>query len=287
MAPSPAAKAATIGVIVIVLIGAVGVFWSFTTVSEGHVGVEKTWGDVNGDIKQPGGTFITPIKDGIQRVEVRPRTYTMSQSQGEGDQDSADAITVKTVNGSSVKVDITVRYRIKSEEADTFVNEWNNERQMEQRLIRPTIRSELRDQASDLQTTGPGSIYTTEGREALGQTAETALLNEFADEPITLEAVQIRNIDLPSQIDEALDEKEQAKQRVEVEKEKVSQEEQKARQKEIAAQADAEVIKIKGDALKENQVVLQDRYIEAIKNGSVFVVPNNGSTPVLLNGDDA
>lgn len=109
---------------------------------------------------------------------------------------------------------------------------------------------------------------------------------EWEDEPIVLEAVQIRNIDLPDEIDETLDEKEQAKQQVQVEKEKVKQEEAKAEQKRVAAEADADVIRIKGEALENNEIVLQDRYIEALREGgAIYVVPEDGSTPFLIEGD--
>jgi regulator of protease activity HflC (stomatin/prohibitin superfamily) len=197
----------------------------------------------------------------------------MSATEGEGDKSRADAITVKTVNGSSVDVDVTIRYRINPSQADTFVEDWNREQQMEERLIRPTIRTVLRDEASSLQTTGSDAIYTQTGRAALEEAALGALREEFEDEPITLEAVQIRNIDLPDQIDQTLDQKEQAKQQVEVEKEKVRQEQARAEQKIVQAEADAEAIEIRGEALRENQVVLQQRYIEALKQGETIYVP--------------
>jgi regulator of protease activity HflC (stomatin/prohibitin superfamily) len=275
------------GIAVIIMLFSLFVaFAAYAPVNEGYVGVEKEWGAVTGERLGPGANFVVPFKDSVQQVEVRPRTYTMSQTRGEGDKSRADAISVKTVNGSTVQVDVTIRYRINSTQADTFVEEWNNERQMEQRLIRPTIRSQLRDEASDIQTTGENAIYTRSGREALSQTARQALLEEFEDEPIELEKVQIRNIDLPKQIDKTLDQKEQAKQQVQVEQEKVRQEEQKAKQEKIAARADAEVIRIKGEALDNNPEVLRQRYIDALENGeTVYVVPDDGGTPVLLQPD--
>jgi regulator of protease activity HflC (stomatin/prohibitin superfamily) len=172
-----------------------------------------------------------------------------------------------------VNVDVTIRYRINPSEADTFVEDWNQEQQMEERLIRPTIRTVLRDEASSLQTTGTDAIYTQVGRASLEEAALGALRDEFEDEPITLEAVQIRNIDLPEQIDQTLDQKEQAKQQVEVEREKINQEEARAEQKIVQAEADAEAIEIRGEALRENEVVLEQRYIEALREGETIYVP--------------
>jgi regulator of protease activity HflC (stomatin/prohibitin superfamily) len=259
---------------------------AYRQVPEGHAGVEKEWGAVTGTTLDPGAHWKVPVMTTVQAVETRPRTYTMSATQGEGEKSRADAITVKTVNGSSVDVDVTIRYRINPSEADTFVEDWNREGQMEERLIRPTIRTVLRDEASSLQTTGNDAIYTQTGRAALEEAALEALRREFADEPITLEAVQIRNIDLPDQIDQTLDQKEQAKQQVQVELEKVRQEEARAEQKVVQAEADAEAIEIRGEALRENQVVLRQRYIEALKEGNTVYVPTESGGITLTRETD-
>lgn len=274
-------KAATVGVGLLVVFALVGGFLAYRQVPEGHEGVTKQWGAVNGETLEPGAHWKIPVMETVQDVEVRPRTYTMSATQGEGERARGDAITVKTVNGSSVQVDLTIRYRIDEERADAFVSEWRNERQMEQRLIRPTIRSTLRDEASDLQTTGDDAIYTRAGREALAQTAREALAKEFEDEPIVLEAVQVRNINLPDSIDESLDEKEQAKQQVEVEKERVKQERARAEQKRVQARAEADVIETRGEALQENPIVLEARRIEAYDDGTVFVTGETGQNIIL------
>ena len=269
---SAKAKAGAVGIGLLVVLALIGGVLSYHQVSEGHEGVEKNWGAVNGNTLDSGANWVIPVMQSVQGVEIRPRTYTMSQTQGEGAKSEADAIAVKTVNGTTVKVDVTVRYRIDEERADEFVQDWNNEEQMEQRLIRPTIRSDLRDEASDVQTS---DIYTQQGRQALQATAKESLQQEFDGEPIVLEEVQIRNIDLPDSIDARLDEKEEAKQQVQIEQEKVKQEEQKAEQKIVQAEADAEAIEIQGEALKGNEVVLEDRYIEALKEGETIYVGEN------------
>ena len=289
-----AAQAGAVGVALLLVFAMVGVVLAYEQVPEGHEGVEKNWGAVNGDTLDSGANWVIPVMQDVQAVETRPRTYTMSQKVGEGQKTEADAIAVKTVNGTTVKVDVTVRYRIDEDRADQFVSDWNNEEQMEQRLIRPTIRSDLRDEASDVQTS---EIYTQEGRVALTDTAQASLEEEFDGEPIILEEVQVRNIDLPDSIDARLDEKEEAKQQVAIESEKVKQESAKkeqqlvranadAEEQIIAAEADAEAIKIQGEALNENPIVLEDRYIEALKEGETIYVGEDGVALTRETDDD-
>jgi len=276
-------KAIEIGLAAIIVIALLGGWLAYEQIPEGHVGVEKDWGAVNGETLDSGANWIIPVMQGVQDVETRARTYTMSATQGEGEKARGDSVKVKTEDGNTVGVDITVRYRIKNDEADQFVSDWNNEKQMESRLIRPTIRTVLRDEASGLATTGPEAIYTQPGRVALEDTARAALEKDFEGEPIILEAVQIRNIELPNSIDKTLNEKEQAKQQVQVEQQKIQQEEAKKEQRivqaeadaeevRIAAEADADATRIRGEALEKNPIVLQQQYITALENGETIYV---------------
>jgi regulator of protease activity HflC (stomatin/prohibitin superfamily) len=274
MSRNALARTAVVGVGLLVVTALVVGFLAYKQVPEGHQGVTAEWGAVTGETLEPGAHWKTPVAQGVQNVEIRPRTYTMSATQGEGERQQSDAVTVQTVNGTTVDVDVTVRYRIAAESADTFVVEWNDVDQMEQRLIRPTIRSELRDEAAQVRTS---EVYTSRGRELLAQAAREALNTEFDDEPVVLEAVQVRNVDLPDSIDQALNEKAEAEQRVQVEQRRVQQEEARAEQRRVRARAEADVIETRGEALQENPVVLRARLIDAYGNGTVFVTDGNQS----------
>jgi len=98
-------QAGAVGVAMLLVFAILGGLLAYEQVPEGHVGVEKDWGAVNGDVLNPGANWIVPIMQGVQNVEVRDRTYTMSATRGEGERVGADAITVKTADGNSVEVD--------------------------------------------------------------------------------------------------------------------------------------------------------------------------------------
>lgn len=295
MVSSAAMKALGVLAAVLVFFSLIGGALAYKQVPEGHEGVTKEWGAVTGQTLDPGAHWKIPVAQGVQNVEVRPRTYTMSDTEGEGKKSGrADAITVQTINGTSVDVDVTVRYHINPDRANVFVSEWNNEEQMEQRLIRPTVRSQMRDEAAAIQTT---EIYTAEGRERLAAAARAALSDQFDGQPIVLEAVQVREVDLPQAYDDALDAKEIAKQRVQQEQYKVQQAKQRKRQriveaearaesKLIEANAEAEAVSIRAQAYEDHPVMLEVRRIEAYDEGTIFVVPQNESAPVILDAED-
>jgi regulator of protease activity HflC (stomatin/prohibitin superfamily) len=282
LSPGRIARAAAIGVGVLVVVGLL--FGGYHQVPEGHVGVKKSFGAVTGDELSPGAHIIVPVKDSVQDVEIRPRTYTMANTQGEGDRPSrADAVTVQTINGTTVEIDITVRYRVQQAGPSTFVTEWRTVGQAEQRLIRPSIRSRLRDEAAGIQTS---EIYTSSGRERLGSAAQEKLESAFESEALVLEEVQVRDVDLPGSYDEALNEKEIAKQRVQKKQFEIQQARKEKERQEIRAEADARVIEIRGRALRENPIVLKQQYVKSIDaSDKVILATDSDGTPIILETD--
>ncbi|MDQ2071571.1 prohibitin family protein [Haloarcula sp. NS06] len=271
-----------IGVSVVVALAvAIALFGGYHQVPEGHVGVQKSFGAVTGDQLQPGAHIIVPVKDSVQDVEIRPRTYTMANTEGEGDRPSqADAVTVQTINGTTVDIDITVRYKIQESDASGFVTEWRTVGQAEERLIRPSVRSQLRDEAAGIQTS---EIYTNDGRERLGDAAQQKLESAFEGEALVLEEVQVRTVDLPDSYDQALNDKEIAKQRVEEKKFEIQQAERDKERQEIQAEADARVIEIRGEALRDNPVVLKQQYVQSIDDSDkVILATDDDGTPIIL-----
>lgn len=250
-------------------------------VPEGHVGVQKSFGAVTGAELTPGAHLIVPVKDSVQDIEIRPRTYTMANTQGEGNNARrADAVTVQTVNGTTVDIDITVRYRVQQDDPSTFVTEWRTVGQAEERLIRPSVRSQLRTEAAGIQTS---EIYTQEGRERLAAAAQEKLESAFEGEALVLEEVQVRDVDLPDSYDQALNEKEIAKQRVQKKEFEIEQAKREKRRQEIRAEADARVIEIRGAALQRNPIVLRQQYIESIDASDKIVLATDGDgTPIIL-----
>jgi regulator of protease activity HflC (stomatin/prohibitin superfamily) len=268
-----------IGVVVLLVLGVLA--GGYHQVPEGHVGVQKSFGAVTGAELSPGAHLIVPVKDSVQDVEIRPRTYTMANTQGEGDKPQrADAVTVQSINGTTVDIDITVRYRVQANDTATFVTEWRTVDQAEQRLIRPSVRSQLRDEAAGIKTS---EIYTSEGRERLSMAAQQKLESVFEDEALVLEEVQVREVDLPESYDQALNQKEIAKQQVQKKEFEIQQARKEKQRQEIRAEADARVIEIRGQALRQNPIVLRQQYIKSIDaSDKVVLATDESGTPIIL-----
>ncbi|MDG5775881.1 prohibitin family protein [Haloarculaceae archaeon H-GB2-1] len=251
---------------------------AFETVDEGHVKVVKNQGAVTGTALKPGWLFITPFVESTVTIPTRPQTYTMSHQSGEGTKATKDdSIRVLTNDGLQVDVDVTVRYRVTAATAPEFHSRYRNMETAEIRLIRPTVRSTLRTQGGNLDVT---NIYTGEGQTALRKAVRNALVQQFDGSGLTLEAVQIRNVRLPSDYAKSIEQKKIKQQKIEEAQYEIKVAQKQKERKKIEAEAEATKIRIKGKGLRNNPEVLQLRYIEALKsNGNtVYVTGDSGLT---------
>jgi regulator of protease activity HflC (stomatin/prohibitin superfamily) len=270
------AKSATvIGLVLILLVSMVGGVMAFEGVDEGKVKVVKNQGAVTGTVLEPGWHFITPIVEGTVAIPTRPQTYTMSHQSGEGDNaNQDDSVRVLTQDGLHVDVDVTVRYRVTPRDAPRFHEEYRDLPTAEARLIRPTVRSVLRTEGGNIDVT---DIYTGEGQTRLKLAVERALKNETDGSGVVIESVQIRNVRLPTEYANSIEQKKVKQQKIEEAEYEIQVAEKNKERQVIEAEAEAEQIRIKGEALRENPEVLDLRYIEALReNDNTVYVPVDG-----------
>lgn len=265
-------------VLITVLVGGA---MAWNPVDQGEVDVVKEWGDSTGETIEPGAAWITPFKESTATIETRPQTYTMSATSGEGDGQTSqdDSVEVLTNDGVSVDVDISVRYRVITDDADTFYDEYKSNSQAQERLIRPTTRSVLRTEGGDIDTS---DIYTGVGQDQMRNAVRVALDKETEGTGIEIEAVQIRRIHLPAQYADAVEKKEVEKQNIEKKKNSVKVAKAEAERKRVEAEGEAEANRIVAESLKNNKELIQVKYIEALSNGETIYV---GESSVALTKD--
>ncbi|MFC4551203.1 MULTISPECIES: prohibitin family protein [Halorussus] len=280
-----AQSATVIGLVLLLLVSLVGGMMAFEGVNEGKVKVVKNQGAVTGDVLEPGWHFITPIIEGTVSVPTRPQTYTMSHQSGEGDNaNQDDSVRVLTQDGLHVDVDVTVRYRVTPRDAPRFHEEYRDLPTAESRLIRPTVRSVLRTEGGNIDVT---DIYTGEGQTRLKLAVEGALKNETEGSGIVIESVQIRNVRLPSEYAKSIEQKKVKQQKIEEAEYEIQVAKKNKERRVIEAEAEAEQIRIKGEALRRNPEVLDLRYIEALReNENTIYVPAEGGVTLTRDVTD-
>ncbi|WP_367996175.1 prohibitin family protein [Haloferax volcanii] len=276
-------RIALIGVVALLLIAApVAGLLAWEPVEEGNVKVVKKWGATTGTVFEPGAHLVNPVSQSTSSLSVRPQSYTMSSSTSEGDKRGDDAITVLTEDGLRTDIDVTVRYRIDAGQAVEFYRNYRTLETAEERLIRPSIRSVLRTEAGRLPVT---VIYTGEGQTQLKAAAERELAEEFADDGLILEAVQVRNVELPAEYAQAVEQKEITEQRRQQKQDELAVEELEAERKRIEAQGQADANRIIAQSLSDE--VLAQKYIEKLdETDTVYIPVGDGGYPQFVRSLD-
>lgn len=262
-----------IGMVLLLLslpvLGGLAAAWA--PVNEGNVKVVLNKGKAT-SVLGPGWHVINPVTEGTRSLNVRPQTYTMSKTAGEGQkEDVDDSVDVLTNDGVKVSVDISVRYRVDRKNALAFYRQYRDLDNAQAVLIRPTIRSELRTEAGNVET---NTIYTGKGQDHLRGEVATALREEFEGSGLILEEVQVRGIDLPPNYQKAIESKEIQKQTTKKEKlhlevvkaqneQKIERERAQSKQKQIRAEADAKVKRINANADAEVRRINADAEADA------------------------
>lgn len=260
-------KIAAIGVLVALVVGVGVLAMAVAPVDEGEVGVVTHWGEATGEIHDPGMNYHlpNPVAQSHQTIETRPVAVDM---------DGEDDIFVITQDGQDVWVELTVRYRV--DDPQTFFTEYRNHDQAQERLIDPTVRSNARDEASDLSAR---EIITRDGRLSLEGEIENALRENSQGSGVSIEAVQVRSVTLNDEFATTLEE--------------VEIEETRAEQRLVEAEgiAEAEVAEAEGyaEAMEKRdaaltEAILQFEQIQAYDDGTVYVT--DGNQQIILDESD-
>lgn len=276
-----ALKVAGVGIIVLMLVfAATGVFY---TIDSGERGVVTRNGDVQNSVGA-GLHFKIPFIDDVTRYDVRSTAYTMSSKQGEGNNamrdDSIDALSSE---GMELNIDSTIRFHLEpSSVENTYTSVGVDKASVVDKIVRPTTRAAFRSCASKYKGL---QIYSTQ-RDAFETCVTENIEGQFKDYGVTLEAVQIRSVNLPKSVVESINEKQASEKRLEKKQVEINIAKKNKEKAKIEAQAEAERIRIKGEALRDNPQVLQLRYIEALKNGNTIYVPSDGSMTLTKELED-
>ena len=252
------------------------------SVGAGEVGVKfNQFGGVEED-ELGEGLHIVPPWVSITKYSVRSETYTMSGVEGEGQIEGDDQIKALTVEGLTLGLDITVRYRLLSDDvSEVHQNLGTN---YAEKIIRPTIRSSIREVVS---TKTALQVYGEE-REVVAGEMLTNIDNSLESDGIVVEEVLVRNVVLPTRVAEAIEAKLQAdqdaqrmifvKQKEQLEAERKIIEANGVANATIAeAHGEAEALRIINEQLAKNPNLINYKYIQMLQGQEIqtMLVPTD------------
>lgn len=270
----------SIRIIVIIGIFLAIVFASLVQIGPGNVGVTILFGNVQDNVLRSGLNIINPLVE-VEELDVKTRAYTMSGIKDEGQQKNDDAIITLSSDGLSLKLDVTVWYRLSEGDAPNLLRTVGTD--YVEKIVRPATRTALRDVSVKYPAT---DIYSSKRDDFVSEISKN-LEKSFEGRGIVLEKVLLRNVELPEKIREAIDEKIAAEQRAQQMVYVLQKEKQEAERKQVEARGIAEAQKIISNTI--NSQYLQWKYIETLKdlmnskNNTIVITPYDQKLTPLLN----
>lgn len=249
-------------------------FASIVVVDAGYTGVYSLFGKVKNEELRSGFHLVIPLAR-VTPMSIRTEEYTMSIAQGEGKKYEADAITSLTKEGLSVDLDMTVLYRLEEDKASDVYKDVGLD--YEDKIIRPMIRTSIRDVIANYEAK---DIYS-EKREEAAQKIQDKLKQSIESRGIIVESVLLRNVALPPNLANAIQEKLQAEQEAQKYDFLLETEKKEKERKVIEAEGQRDAQAIINQSLTTNYLYYQ--YIKELENreGTIYV-PTSPSTGMPL-----
>jgi regulator of protease activity HflC (stomatin/prohibitin superfamily) len=259
-------------------IAAAIIFSSIVQIGPGQVGVQILFGSVQDGVLKSGLNLVNPLVE-IERMDIKTQAYTMSGVHDEGDLKGDDAITTLSSDGLSLRLDVTVWFRISENDAPNIVRTIGSD--YIEKIVRPATRTALRDVSVQFAAT---DIYSSKREEFINGITKNLEI-AFMGRGIILERVLLRNVELPQRVKEAIDEKIAAEQRAQQMVYVLQKEKQEAERKKVEAQGISDYNRIVSQSITDQ--VLQLKGIEATlelskSTNSKMIVMNGKNMPLIF-----
>jgi prohibitin 2 len=244
------------------VLGATGIFClsgAFVTVHAGErAAVFDMFHGVEDHTLSEGTHLLTPIRERAVLYDVRTQTYTMSGTYDEGEKKGDDSVTALSADGQHVKIDLTVRYHLQPDEI------WKLHDQIGQayveKIIRPTAQTVVRNVVSKYTVT---QLYSA-ARGDIEKSMYDEMKGDISKYYVCVDELLLRNISFSDAFAQAIEQKQVALQDAERMKYVLQKEEAEKERKIIAATGEAEAIRRRAQALKENPLLVQYEYVQKL-----------------------
>jgi regulator of protease activity HflC (stomatin/prohibitin superfamily) len=251
---------------------------SLVQIEPGVVGVQKLFGRVYNTTLQSGLNLVNPLIE-VVMFDIKTQNYTMSGVTDEGSKSGDDAIRVLSADGLEVVIDLTVLYRVVSNEAPNILK--NIGADYINTIVRPICRTKIRDNAVYYEAVALYSSKRDEFQARIFSTIE----KDFKDRGLLLEQLLVRNITLPESVKASIESKINAEQDAQKMTFVLQKEKQEAERKRVEAQGIADYQKILSTGLSDKQ--LQYEMIKAIAtspNAKLIILDTKKNVPFIIDG---
>ncbi len=243
----------------------------FVVIESGFVGVKLTLGKADKDELPAGLHLVVPFIQRVEKMSIRTHSYDMT---------GQNSINALSKDGLTINVELTTLYKIVPDKAAEIYVEYSLN--YEDRIIKPVIRSAVRDVVAGLDSS---QVY--QERDLIQRKLVEKVSAELSKRFILLDEILVRDIKLPPKVVEAIEQKRRAYEEAERMKFLVEKEKLEAERKKIEAGGIAEANKIIAGSL--TQEYLMWKFLENIKeyaesgNNTIILIPYDTSMTPIIN----
>jgi regulator of protease activity HflC (stomatin/prohibitin superfamily) len=238
--------------------GVVALLQCFTQIPAGHVGVVDFFGVVSDNTVRAGINVVNPLANVIK--------YSIQT------QEHKESMQVLSREGLTIGLEVSALYRLNPDSA-AGVYKTVAGGDYQTIILIPQFRSICRAVTASFQAS---ALYSTE-RERLGASIQEELSKTVAPRGVTIENTPIRNVALPTQLTEAIEQKQRADQESQRMEFILTKEKQEADRKRIEAKGIADFQTIVAAGISEQ--LLRWKGIEATEK-----IANSPNTKVIIVG---
>lgn len=213
----------------------------FTIVGAGQRGVQVTFGHVDSDILQEGLHVVNPLSS-IHKFSIQTQKVEVDASAASSD--------LQTVTAR-----VAINYHLSPEVVGSLYQQVGDSSTYAATVVAPAIQDSVK--AATAQYTAEQLITK---RAEVSTAIQTNLSNRLTQYAV-VESVAITNFEFSESFNQAIEAKVTAEQNALAAKNKLDQVQYEAQQTVATAQAEAESIRIKGEALKENSQLVQLEWV--------------------------
>lgn len=234
---------------------------SVSVIDTGHRGVKTRFGQVEGQPLAEGIYFTSPFTTSIHTVDVRTQKYE-------------DNTEVYTKDVQAANVQYTVNYSVRGEAAGELFRTVGVD--YADKLIPQVVQGALKNATGKWE-----AADIVSHREDVRHEVQEAISAALSERGLIIEGFQLTDVQFSQDFTRAVESKVVAIQKAEQEKNHTVEVREQANQRVIAAQADAQAMKIKSDALAQNQNLVSYEAVQ--KWNGVLPTQMLGSAVPFLN----
>jgi len=271
-------------IVFVVVVALIALFSAGRVVDAGTVRVVKRFGRVTGRILDPGLNWITPFIDSTVEYNTKDIVYETAppEKHAISEADYKDfPVDTTTEDGQQIDLSYSIRWRVERSRAPWIAQQIGDEEALAERVVKFHSRILARQiprgyKASEIYT---GDITVVQ-EDIAGE-----LRPLFEEKGLVLDSFGIREISFSDDYIDAIEEKQIEKERVTTEAYKAEQAKYRKDATITEAEGEAESIRIKGQALKENPDMVQLEFVRSLRDPEskvkVIVIPSEGVLPLL------